>query len=97
MNFTFDCHEDPQKLHVGCEKPRAYFIPYESAQAALTDDREQSAFFHSLCGEWDFKYYPSPEDLEDFRQECFPWHTTEKIPVPRSWQTMRGRGYDVPQ
>ncbi len=97
MNFAFDCHQNPQKLHVGCEKPRAYFIPYESDVAALSDEREQSAYFTSLCGEWDFKYYHSLEDLEDFREKDFPWDTLEKIPVPRSWQTMRGRGYDVPQ
>ena len=97
MNFTFDCHQNPHKLHVGCEKPRAYFVPYERRDVALTDDREQSAFFTSLCGEWDFKYYPSLEDLEDFREADFPWDTLDKIPVPRSWQTMLGRGYDTPQ
>ncbi len=97
MNFVFDCHQDPHKLHVGCEKPRAYFVPYTTRESARTDDREQSGFFHSLCGEWDFKYYPSLEDLEDFREADFPNHTLERIPVPRSWQTMRGRGYDVPQ
>ena len=97
MNFTFDCHQDPHKLHVGCEKPRAYFIPYQDAALALADDREKSTYFTSLCGDWDFKYYPSLEDLEDFRTESFPWDTLEKIPVPRSWQTLQGRGYDTPQ
>lgn len=31
---TIRYHEDPTKLHVGCEKPRAYYIPYESREAA---------------------------------------------------------------
>ncbi len=97
MNFAFDCHQDPHKLHVGCEKPRAYFVPYESDALAARDNREQSAFFTSLCGEWDFKFYPSLAELEDFRAKDFDKEAMDKIPVPRSWQTMRGHGYDTPQ
>ena len=97
MDFCFDCHQDPHKLHVGCEKPRAYFIPYESDAAARTEEREQSAFFTSLCGEWDFRYYPSLAELEDFRESDFDRSKMDKIPVPRSWQTLHGRGYDTPQ
>ena len=49
MDFLFDCHQDQHKLHVGCERPRAYFIPYESDTKALRDNRAESAFFTSLC------------------------------------------------
>lgn len=96
MNFVFDCHEDPQKLHVGCEKPRAYFIPYGDDRAAARDRRGASEFFTSLCGDWDFRYYPSLWQLEDFRLPDFARDGMEKMPVPRSWQTMLDRGYDVP-
>ena len=96
MDFNFDCHQDLHRLHVGCEQPHAYFIPYESDTAALADNRRQSAYFTSLCGEWYFRYYPSLTQLEDFRTEAFQREAMDRIPVPRSWQTMPGRGYDTP-
>ena len=97
MNFSFDCHEDPHKLHIGCEAPHAYFIPYESDTAAARDLRGQSDCFTSLCGEWDFRFYRSLAEIEDFRLPDFPRNGMDKMPVPRSWQTMLGRGYDTPQ
>ena len=50
-----DYHKSPKVLHIGCEAPRAYFIPYEDEQKAELP-RSESKYFHSLCGEWDFKY-----------------------------------------
>lgn len=96
MDFPFDCHQDHHKLHVGCEAPRAYFIPFESERAARADNRGASAFFTSLCGDWDFRFYPSLHELEDFRLPDFPRGDMDKLAVPRSWQTMLGRGYDTP-
>ncbi|MBQ2757589.1 MAG: glycoside hydrolase family 2, partial [Clostridia bacterium] len=96
MNFNFDCHQDPHKLHIGTEAPRAYFVPYESDERALGDNRGASSYFTSLCGDWDFKFYPSLALLEDFTAADFARDTMDKIPVPRSWQTMLGRGYDTP-
>ncbi|MBP3395876.1 MAG: DUF4981 domain-containing protein [Clostridia bacterium] len=95
MDFDFCYHQTPATLHVGCEAPRAYFIPFESA-AASRRARGQSAFFTSLCGEWDFRHYPSLSAVEDFRLPAFPRAEMETIPVPRSWQTMLSRGYDTP-
>ena len=96
MDFSFDCHQDPHKLHVGCEAPRAYFIPYQNDAAARNDNRGSSTFFTSLCGEWDFRYYPSVHAVEDFTLPTFSREGFDKMPVPRNWQTMLGRGYDVP-
>jgi len=96
MNFSFDCHQNPKKLHIGCEVPRSYFVPYESDSKALSDLRGRSAFFTSLCGDWDFFYYDSLQDLEDFTLPTFPREAMEKMPVPRSWQTKLDRGYDTP-
>ena len=96
MNFTFDAHQDQKKLHVGCEAPRAYFIPFESDAKALGDNRGESAFFTSLCGDWDFRFYNSLHDLEDFTLPEFQRDGMDKMPVPRSWQTKLGRGYDTP-
>ena len=30
MDFNDKYYTDPSVLHIGCEAPRAYFIPYES-------------------------------------------------------------------
>ncbi len=86
-------HKDLNSLHVGCEKPRAYYIPYQSEEAALEGNRENSSNFINLCGEWNFKFYDSFEDIgEDFLSEKF----ADTIPVPKCWQTELGKGYDVP-
>ena len=69
--FDFVYHTAHDVLHVNCEKPRAYFIPYESEKKALADNRADNANFISLCGEWDFKFYPTPADIEDFLREDF--------------------------
>jgi hypothetical protein len=63
--FDKSYHRELKYLHVGCEKPHAYFIPFPSADAARTGDRATSEFFVSLCGEWDFKYYRSVSDIDD--------------------------------
>lgn len=94
--FDFNYHKTQTVLHVGCEKPRAYFIPFESEKAALGNSRGMSRKFLSLCGEWDFRYYSSLLDIEDFLSPAFARTGMDKLDVPRSWQTMLGRGYDVP-
>lgn len=86
-------HKNLSSLHIGCERPHAYFIPYSSEESALAGNRSDSEFFISLCGEWDFKFYASFEDISDsFLSEKL----TDKIEVPRCWQTVLGKGYDVP-
>ena len=86
-----DYHKTLQVLHFGCEEPRAYFIPYQDARTAEQDLRGQSAFFRSLCGEWDFRYYRSVTELCDLDAP-----SEEKLTVPMNWQVALGRGYDVP-
>ena len=86
-------HKDLGSLHVGCEKPRAYFVPYHSEEAALTGGRDNSERFLKLCGEWNFKFYNSFEDIgADFLNAEF----TDSITVPKCWQVELGKGYDVP-
>ena len=96
MDFSFNCHQDPHKLHIGCEAPHAYFIPYDCEKKAARDNRADSAFFTSLCGDWDFRYYDALYKLEDFTLPTFARGAMDKMPVPRSWQSVLGRGYDTP-
>ncbi len=93
--FNANYHQNPAILHVGCEAPRAYFIPYQNEKTALKGNRNASTRFVSLCGDWDFTFYKSIRDLPDFTAEGFV-SDSAKLNVPRSWQTMLGRGYDTP-
>ncbi len=86
-------HKDLNALHVGCEAPRSYFIPFSNEPDALRGSRETSDRFVSLCGEWSFRWYKSFEDVEeDFLDRSFD----ETIPVPLCWQVLTDRGYDAP-
>ena len=49
-------HKDLNSLHIGCEAPRAYFVPFSDEAVALAGDRNESDRFFGLCGEWDLKY-----------------------------------------
>ena len=88
-------HKSLEHLHVNCEEPRSYFIPFESEGATLSEKRETSAFFKSLCGTWDFKWYPSVTCVEGVKAPEMP-DTFDKLDVPMNWQVALGRGYDVP-
>ena len=96
MKFNYDYHKRTDVLHIGCEEPRAYFIPYQSKKAAMTDNRAKSDSFVSLCGDWNFKYYDTVNDIDDFTAADFNTDGMDKLPVPMSWQAMLGRGYDTP-
>ena len=96
MILNYDYHASLSSLHVGCEKPRAYFIPYGNEALAKKDNRAESENFVSLCGDWDFHFYPSIADAPDFLNKNFSTDGFDKLSVPRSWQTVLGRGYDTP-
>lgn len=90
-------HEDPLSLHINCEIPRAYFIPFGTEDGAKSGEREKSEFFRSLCGEWSFRLCRSLADAPDVTAEGFSPAGFDGIEVPRSWQSYTDRGYDVPQ
>ena len=86
-------HESLSHLHVGTEKPHAYFIPYQDADSAKKLPREHSKYFKGLSGEWDFHFYKSAEELpESISAVTF----TDRMTVPMNWQYDIGKGYDVP-
>ncbi|HUX22381.1 MAG TPA: glycoside hydrolase family 2 TIM barrel-domain containing protein [Spirochaetia bacterium] len=86
--------EDPKSLHVGCEAPHAYFVPYEDEARALQGDRRESGYLLDLTGEWQFQYHESVETVDEgfaaFEFDASGWDT---IPVPSNWQM---HGYDRP-
>lgn len=96
MDFKFDYHKSLSHLHVGCEAPHAYFIPFQNEKLSASDNRAASDRFTSLCGDWDFHYYPSEAFLPDFLAKDFTTEGFDTLTVPMSWQAALGRGYDTP-
>jgi beta-galactosidase len=89
-------HKSLEQLHVCCEAPRAYFIPFESKESSLKP-REASPYFKSLCGEWRFKFLESFEDFRDeFANKDYDCSECDNIEVPKSWQMYTDRNYDKP-
>ncbi len=92
-----DYHKSLADLHVGCEAPHAYFIPFADEESATANLRGASCYFKNLCGEWDFRFYPSVSCVEDFLASDFDRDSMETIAVPKNWQLEFGRGYDTPE
>ncbi len=90
-----DYHKVLGDFHINTLPQRAYCIPYTSKEEALVNEREKSSLFKSLTGEWDFKFYESVNDAEDFIKNDVVFK--DKLTVPMNWQYKLGRGYDIPQ
>ncbi|MBR5515023.1 MAG: DUF4981 domain-containing protein [Clostridia bacterium] len=97
MKFFPDYHKNINVLEMNPLPSRAYYIPYQSEAAAYENDRKKSEFFFDMCGEWDFRFFPSSLDIEDFTSAGFTTEGFDKIDVPRCWQTYTERNYDKPQ
>ncbi len=83
-------------LHVGCADPHAYFIPHADRESALSGNRAASAYFRQLSGEWDFRWFQSPAEIENETLEALHARPCDRVPVPACWENLVGRGYDHP-
>ena len=83
---------------LGSEPQRAYYVPFERPVGAF-EKRETSALFHSLSGEWGFRYFPSFADFCRLVQESGLPEPDGTIAVPSNWQISRADlpGIDRPQ
>ena len=97
MKFFADYHKSLDVLEMNPVKSRAYYIPYQSEEAAMAGERTESAYYYDMCGQWDFKYFPSVLELDDITVKSFTTEGFDKIDVPRCWQTYTERDYDKPQ
>lgn len=76
-------HKSLETLHFNAEKPRAYFIPYDNLQDALSGDRNKSYYLTNLCGDWKFKFFKSFEDIdESIYAEDFNCSELPEVAVP---------------
>lgn len=89
-------YENPEILHLGCEPPRAYFIPFAAEEQADLR-RENSPYFTSLCGQWNFHFFNNITEINDnFYEKDYGCEDYEPIPVPMNWQMLLHRDYDKP-
>lgn len=88
-------HQNLKTPHVGCEKPRAYYIPFGSSMEAYNQMREKSDRFVSLSGKWSFAYFDRAGDIpENILSKEYELHDMRQTEVPSNWQL---GGYDLPQ
>ncbi|MCD7806199.1 MAG: DUF4981 domain-containing protein [Lachnospiraceae bacterium] len=85
-------HETFDRIHVGTEDMRNYYIPFAPGEDAF-GKRETSSRFRLLSGTWEFCYLKSYQELPDLTEESL-WEKSGQIRVPGCWQM---QGYDSPQ
>ena len=80
------CHENLKIQNIGCEKPRAYYIPFDRA-VSIDVEREKSKLFTLLSGEWEFGYFACFGEIEKVLHDgAEPLKLERKIKVPANWQ-----------
>lgn len=78
----------PQLVGLNKLAPRATLVPFPSVEAAYAARREESPWFLSLDGEWQFKLKARPEDVTRNSLDDGGW---DAMAVPGNW-TMQGFG-----
>ncbi|MDP2338463.1 MAG: glycoside hydrolase family 2 TIM barrel-domain containing protein [Bacteroidota bacterium] len=86
--------ENPAVSEINRETPRAYFVPFATAEQALKNDIWKSPFIQTLNGTWQFhlSHTPSVRPFYFFKDDydTDDWTT---IKVPGNWEM---QGFDVP-
>lgn len=78
--------ESPENLALNKEQPRAWFFSFHDTESARKVLPENSKYWQSLDGEWNFHWAPDPDARpKDFYKPDFDASAWEKIPVPSSW------------
>ncbi|HMA63389.1 MAG TPA: glycoside hydrolase family 2 TIM barrel-domain containing protein [bacterium] len=86
--------ENQNIIGVNKEKPHATFIPFSNIDQAKNLNIEDSEWYKSLNGKWDFKWVKNPsEKPENFHKSNFSTKTWDKIDVPSNWQL---EGFGIP-
>lgn len=87
-SVDFSVLENQNILHINTEKPRTWYIPYQSMDAAREGYKGESDFYKLLNGNWNFSYFKNITELNQDGK------ASSILPVPSNWQMY---GYDVPQ
>jgi beta-galactosidase len=87
--------EDHGVFGINKEAPHATMFPFQTRDAALINDKEQSDNFLLLNGLWQFNWQRSPKNIpENFAALDFDDQDWQQIPVPGNWET-EGFGYPI--
>ena len=87
--------ENPEIFQINREKSTASFYRYDNESAALNNDSwNNSPFYKSLNGTWDFYYADNVTTRPtDFYKNDFSLKGWNKIEVPSNWEL---KGYGIP-
>jgi beta-galactosidase len=87
--------ENPEIFQINREKPSASFYRYTDADSALKNDSwNNSPFYKSLNGTWDFYYADNVTTRPtNFYKNDFSLKGWNKIEVPSNWEL---KGYGIP-
>lgn len=78
--------QDPTRLSLNKEQPRAYMFPFASAEEARKVLPDGSSYFRSLDGTWKFHWAATPEERpRDFFQPGYDVSRWDDIQVPGCW------------
>lgn len=89
--FT-EWQNDPEVVQINRLPARASFMPYESADKAIKNERFSSGRCISLDGKWKFRLFDSYKSkVMSFAEPKFDSSGWDEIDVPSSWQM---KGYD---
>ncbi len=87
--------ENNEVFAINKEAPHATLFPFQSRDAALINNKEQSDNFMLLNGLWKFDWQRSPKNTpKSFEAVNFNDDNWEQIPVPGNWET-EGFGYPI--
>lgn len=86
--------ENPAVSEINREAPRAYFIPFATAEQALQTELWKSPFIQSLNGTWEFNLSHNPYVRPFyFFKDDYDTKDWTTIKVPGNWEM---QGFDVP-
>ncbi len=78
--------ESPSNLALNKEQPKAYFFSFENVDAARQVLPENSQYWMSLNGSWDFNWAKDPDSRPvDFYKRAFNSESWDKVEVPMNW------------
>jgi len=95
-------------VQVNREPARAFFVPYQDAATALSNEKSaftrdfsRSDYYQSLNGDWKFKISKNPaERYAGFEKPDYNVTAWDNISVPSNWQTIKDAAgfpkYDMP-
>ncbi|MEM8907876.1 MAG: sugar-binding domain-containing protein, partial [Bacteroidota bacterium] len=86
--------ENPAFHQLNKLKAHSTFYPFPDAKSAQQSAREQSPWFRSLNGSWDFHFAANPKDIPTnlhAPEATLPW---QSIQVPGNWE-LQGFGHPI--